>query len=506
MRLVRVQVPEFRALKNIDIAFERDFFPSIFPLGGQNVGANSAFLQFIFILLYCSCDPERTEFIQNLLDNFDFESDEKKLAIFEIWDGEKIVNIEFSSCKYSFFKRSLDFTKLTDKQSKALLDNHWPSTAEKADLEKRIRFLNADLVVLEQIEERTKNIAQLPDRDRARKIIRQELDACNELFFRKMQYVSFPDNEYYFEEFKRDFHEEIVYLSRRIKEVLLDLQSTQKRYSDRLQIITEQFNSRQQYFIIDYKEEKEKCLFFCRSTGIEYELLEDFLLEMSSQIYFASPPSKIFLFINKEIRKNIFSQDPNGNSDRDYALAFNHAKVHLPRFFTYDLFPLDLLDEYLRHARERDHEQTIEVEPYSDRLIELMDKIEALSSYETMSFEVNFPETILSVNSEINLRELAELDKIYGEWARLNIYLWLKYRNIENSIVLIDEIENGLPTEWQDKIVEDLQQWQPSNQYILVTYSRELRQALPPEHYKPIEPKRTHFDDWSETAEEAIDF
>ena len=33
MRLLRVQVPDFRVLKNIDISFEKDFFPQIFPIG-----------------------------------------------------------------------------------------------------------------------------------------------------------------------------------------------------------------------------------------------------------------------------------------------------------------------------------------------------------------------------------------------------------------------------------------------------------------------------------------
>jgi hypothetical protein len=33
MRLLRVQVPDFRVLKNIDLSFEKDFFPQIFPIG-----------------------------------------------------------------------------------------------------------------------------------------------------------------------------------------------------------------------------------------------------------------------------------------------------------------------------------------------------------------------------------------------------------------------------------------------------------------------------------------
>ena len=37
MKLQRVQVPDFRVLKNVDISFEKDFVPNIFPLGSQQV-------------------------------------------------------------------------------------------------------------------------------------------------------------------------------------------------------------------------------------------------------------------------------------------------------------------------------------------------------------------------------------------------------------------------------------------------------------------------------------
>ncbi|ASF44917.1 AAA family ATPase [Methylovulum psychrotolerans] len=51
MRLVRVQIPEFRALKNVDITFEPDFYPQVFPLGSLNGGGKSTLLQLIFVLL-----------------------------------------------------------------------------------------------------------------------------------------------------------------------------------------------------------------------------------------------------------------------------------------------------------------------------------------------------------------------------------------------------------------------------------------------------------------------
>ena len=51
MHLQRVQVPDFRVLKDVDIIFEKDFNPRVFPLGSQNGGGKSTLLQLIFVAL-----------------------------------------------------------------------------------------------------------------------------------------------------------------------------------------------------------------------------------------------------------------------------------------------------------------------------------------------------------------------------------------------------------------------------------------------------------------------
>jgi len=80
MHLQRVQVPDFRVLKDIDITFEKDFFPRIFPLGSLNGSGKSTLLQLIFVLLHCSADPEKHKFIQNLLERFSIsEGVDKKI-------------------------------------------------------------------------------------------------------------------------------------------------------------------------------------------------------------------------------------------------------------------------------------------------------------------------------------------------------------------------------------------------------------------------------------------
>ena len=93
MHLQRVQVPDFRVLKDVDITFEKDFNPRIFPLGSQNGGGKSTLLQLIFVLLHCSGNSDSFLALKNLLSGFDLHQGEEQrvLAIIDIWDGQKIV-------------------------------------------------------------------------------------------------------------------------------------------------------------------------------------------------------------------------------------------------------------------------------------------------------------------------------------------------------------------------------------------------------------------------------
>ena len=109
MHLLRVQVPDFRGLKDIDITFEKDFVPKIFPLGSQNGGGKSTLLQLIFVLLHCSVNEDKKPFLQDLLQGFKIlDGEEKILAIIDIWDGEEIVKLEFYCEKSSFLTGRLE--------------------------------------------------------------------------------------------------------------------------------------------------------------------------------------------------------------------------------------------------------------------------------------------------------------------------------------------------------------------------------------------------------------
>jgi predicted ATP-binding protein involved in virulence len=78
MHLQRIQVPDFRVLQDVDITFEKEFVPSIFPLGSLNGGGKSTLLQLIFVLLHCSNDPDKIRFLKNMLNGFKIHKNYKK--------------------------------------------------------------------------------------------------------------------------------------------------------------------------------------------------------------------------------------------------------------------------------------------------------------------------------------------------------------------------------------------------------------------------------------------
>ena len=49
MKLLQVSVPNFRNLQNVELTFEPDLSPAVFPIASQNGGGKSTILQLIFI-------------------------------------------------------------------------------------------------------------------------------------------------------------------------------------------------------------------------------------------------------------------------------------------------------------------------------------------------------------------------------------------------------------------------------------------------------------------------
>ena len=371
MHLLRVQVPDFRGLKDIDITFEKDFFPKIFPLGSQNGGGKSTLLQLIFVLLHCSVDEHKKQFLQNLLQGFKVaDGEEKILAIIDIWDGEKTVKLEFYFQKYIFLEG----------------------------------------------EERVKN------------------------------------------EYRNS--ENIIYIC--------DVENFREVTPDDDTIIT----------ITELN---------CHVNNQKKEEAKLFLDKVSGKIFLAAPSTQVFLFFSRSYKKLLFRGSSKG--DGGYYGILDSAKSELKGLFTYDFLAVELLIELFKDARDRDFREAIKTDNYGNSYQALINDLNLMLSNKRINLDEDFAGVNFKLYNNGETIELYPEDLSHGELKRLSIYVWLKFRKIEDAIVLMDEVEIAFHPDWQYQIISDFKEWAPSNQYILATQSYALCEALTPAHVKEIEPK-----------------
>ncbi|MCP4133880.1 MAG: AAA family ATPase [bacterium] len=359
MHLLRVQVPDFRVLQDVDIQFEKDFTPRIFPVGSLNGGGKSTLLQLIFVLLHCAGEPGRHEYIQNLLKGYEVKGEDGKqtLAKFEVWTGEEVVEIEFICCNDNFLKNSLKLNRLP------LIINYWSNIEGK-----------------------------------------------------KANYLLFH---------------------------------------------------------ID---------------GIKPEESNAFLEKLSNKIFLVSPPTQVCLFLSEEYRKILF------NKEDAYSYYYGNlimAKKTMPGLNTYNFIPADSIIDFFKAARDKDFKEVVKTGKYGNNYQTLLKEANLLLTPKKLRPDPDLKGVIFQIEKDGETIELFPEDLSHGELRRLSIYTWLKSKDIDDSIVLMDEIEISLHPDWEYQVVRDLEQWAPNNQYILATHSYALCEALTPAHVKELEPRLT---------------
>lgn len=479
MHLLRIQVPDFRVLKNVDITFEKEFVPSVFPLGSQNGGGKSTLLQLIFVLLHCSTEPDRIPFLKNLLDGFTIpeNSPKKTLAIIDIWDVDKIVQVEFLSSKDSYIKElllpeennnysdHLTFsvsTKLENVKNKIYINEE-----EINNLRKAINLLER-LKKIESFDERSVRTYQVMEELRVFGL--KSLTTSSERISPK-EVQDEVQERIKVSKFNLDkFYEEREQLERNLPKVLKYLRSENLIY------------------ICNYSANANVAeeVLLCRFNNIDMTEAEAFLKKLSQKIFLAAPATQVFLFLAQKSRTLLFRKQSREN---DYYSQLIEAKPKLPGFFTYDFLAVDLLIESFKAARDKDFIEAIKTGEYGNSYKALMNDLNLMLVNKRININADLSGVTFKLDRDSENIELYPEDLSHGELKRLSIYMWIKYYNIEDAIVLMDEIEIALHPDWQYQIISDLNQWSPSNQYILATHSYELCQALTPAHVKELEPK-----------------
>jgi predicted ATPase len=193
----------------------------------------------------------------------------------------------------------------------------------------------------------------------------------------------------------------------------------------------------------------------------------------------------MFIFLSKEYRFGA----KNTKDGLKYYFKFEESKEKIPGFFVYDFIGEELMLESLKAARDRDFRAVVQTGEYGDHYKTILHDVNSVLGNKRIEPNAKFSGVTFKLEKDGETIELYPEDLSHGELKRLSIYLWLKYRNIEDAIVLMDEIEIAFHPDWQYQIISDLKEWGATNQYILATHSYELCQALTPAHVKEIEPK-----------------
>jgi predicted ATP-binding protein involved in virulence len=149
MHLKRVRVPDFRVLKDIDITFEQDLVPRIFPLGSLNGGGKSTLLQLIFTLLHCCGDETRIRYLQSMIEGFEIDSKigKRDLASINLILNEKEIELSFLCCSSDYLEKEIEsqlensndqdnFANFVRRQSELIDVMFWGSGEEYSDAEK----------------------------------------------------------------------------------------------------------------------------------------------------------------------------------------------------------------------------------------------------------------------------------------------------------------------------------------------------------------------------------
>ena len=153
MKILSIKIPQFKALKNIDLTFDKNFSVQAFLIGGLNGSGKSTLIQIVFILLHKFMDndfekvyapriisglPKPTEPIINiaiieiLIDelnvklSFHYLTNPNKIGIeWELIKDGNIINLPNDHLKEIFIKISKNVFLITPKDVSLLFDHHF---------------------------------------------------------------------------------------------------------------------------------------------------------------------------------------------------------------------------------------------------------------------------------------------------------------------------------------------------------------------------------------------
>ncbi|HIE00005.1 MAG TPA: ATP-binding protein [Thiotrichaceae bacterium] len=456
MFLKTISIENFRVLKDIEIQFEQEFTPTIFPLGSLNGGGKSTLLQLVFTLLHCSFKKQRHQYLVNLLSTITFTKRDTvtTLAKFEIKHDDKAFDLEFIVSDNHFEGQNLNVFLDVEELEQKLAEN------------KALEAKYSSLLKLEEEINSSNRVSPLRWLEMSRYL--------NSKTDRELYEIARKNGSY--DEYKKC----LAHLLRSYKAMLNhdnDLELMLKEEQSKHSKIRHLLKSKEMLYVTHFDNEK---VLLCQ-TNIDDT---DILTKMSDKVYLAAPSTQVFLFLSAQEKETFFSKESGIINYIDY---LNKAKEKLTGFFPYDFASSDLIIKSFEKARDKDFEEALENGKYGEHFKKLTTALNRFLIDKTITVNKQLSNIVFKL--ENNEEALLPEDLSHGELKKLGIYIWLNHYGIEDSLVLMDEIEIGLHPDWQYEIVNELQEWSKNNQFILATHSYELCQALTPSHVKELEPK-----------------
>ena len=434
MKLLKVSVPNFRNLKNVELTFEPSLKPAVFPIGSENGGGKSTLLQLIFVLLTCSLDDNKNIYLSNFLisviDNF---QDTDEIAQFELNYQGEIINFTF--------------TYLDENDS---------------DNQKTIKFTKEILNFKKDLQDKSKEITNIDQIISEKR--REYMGELSGLLEKKSKDI----------EKLEEGKQTLILQQEEIKQYIKSTNSRLLIYQKELKILCCNYIAAQDKWMI------------CKTNIDNFEISYKVFAYASKNIYLVTPPTQMFLFLDREIKKLM-----DGNF-ADYYNKVNAIRKKIANIYIYNQLSIIAIKHAFKQAREQDFKTALENDnlEYGTELKGLAEDFHQFlgnDKYIKPSPDMNS----IIVERKISENEFIELEPeelSHGELKKLGLYAWIKYNNINDSIILIDEIENGFHPDWQYNIVNELASW-GDNQYLLATHSLYLCEVLTPAHVKEIEPK-----------------
>ncbi|MGE0083454.1 MAG: AAA family ATPase [Desulfococcaceae bacterium] len=442
MKLLKVHVPNYRCLKNVTLTFEPDLTPQVFPIGGENGGGKSTLLQLIFVLLHCPGEfsPKKI-FFNNTI--------KKMKRPYETWELTKY-DIATIQLLYKNEKIDLNYflIPLTDNADKSMSYPFGPF----------MEIINKLLMINDKI-----------------KKLNQDIELRKEEFAEETySYTEKIEDDKKFEQ----YIQELQKLRNYSKDMRNRLYEKEKECYNELHLLNTSSLD------LSYEIEKTYFVICCQSSHPDYNFTKEVLDFAGKNVFIAGQPTQPYIFLNDNDIQELF------NIEGKYFEILKNARKELPNFYTYDQFALLAILEGFKKARDKDFEKVIETGTYGTSYQSLLNELKSIIGGQKVIYPTKDLDSI-SVRYQTEDNKFIELgpgDLSHGELKRASLYAWIKYREINDAIVLIDEIENGLHPDWQYQIVKDLASW-GNNQYLLATHSFYLCEALTPRHVKEIEPR-----------------